>query len=96
MIFPVDCPICGDRYCSLKTISHCVFLANELKNAQDIQGICSELMSATVLAFREKGECYQEIVKMAYYLGWSTSNKEFKWLDEEIEKIKEEESNRKR
>lgn len=41
----------------------------------------SSLLDAIVLAYKERGECIEELKIAAFELGYSLSKKEFKWYD---------------
>ena len=87
-IFPIKCDVCGEYFCPAYSNVHCTHLVKEVKNHEESTREDSILMENLVKAYRERGECKNEILAIAYHIGMSVSLKEFVWLDEEIERLK--------
>ena len=93
---PTKCEICGEFFCDTHSKIHCVQLTKNLENTKRELAEEIKLLSDIIEAFRDRGECKQEILNAAFAAGYSVSRKEFKWLEDEINKIRSENANRKK
>lgn len=96
-IFPDRmCSVCGEWfYTNLGSThrdchTHCAFLKAEIGSLRQSLVEAHEQLEGLVNAHRERGECTEELKQVAYEFGMSVRPDEFVWLDEEIERIKEE------
>lgn len=86
-LIPETCSICGEDDI-LHNRPHCVVLKNRLKDIKQRYAHQSELLDAIVCGYRN-GDPTKAINQAAYHIGRSVSPTEFKWLDEEVKRLRD-------
>lgn len=55
--------------------------ADQIENLKRELRKTTQLLDAVILAYKERGECIEELKIAAFHFGYSLSQKEFKWYD---------------
>lgn len=82
------CPSCGKGFHSFNgQWTHCDVIQHDLDQTCQSLRRANDLVMKIINAYRSRGECVAELMEAVYEFGMSVRHDEFRWLDEELERL---------